>query len=125
MTTDFGCSFGPEGCSYVYRGHVPLRLRLIGLFSVLVLIVAGAAVAVTWPCGTSRHNRRLVVRPPPARQRAEPALLVSPWSTRRPGSAGYLLTGDEAFLEPYRDGGGGLHRPTLAELREDFAGDPG
>ena len=40
------------------------------------------------------------------------------------GQRGYVLTGDEAFLEPYRDGAA-TSAGRLAALRADFAGDPG
>ncbi len=102
---------------------VPLRLRLIGLFSALVLIVAGAAVAVTSSLRHVQHNRDVVsgrLQPASVDSRALLVALVD----QETGQRGYLLTGDEAFLEPYRDGARDL-TGRLAALRADFAGDPG
>jgi CHASE3 domain sensor protein len=102
---------------------VSLRLRLIGLFSVLVLVVAGTAVAVNVALRHVEANRRLVsetLQPASVQSRA---LLVS-LIDQETGQRGFLLTGDEGFLEPYRDGGARFTR-TLAELRADFADDRG
>jgi sigma-B regulation protein RsbU (phosphoserine phosphatase) len=102
---------------------VPLRLRLIGLFSVLVLIVAGAAVAVTSSLRHVEHNREVVtgrLQPASVDSRALLVALVD----QETGQRGYLLTGDETFLEPYREGARDL-TGRLAALRTDFAGDPG
>ena len=51
------------------------------------------------------------------------ALLVS-LVDQETGERGFLLTGDDAFLKPYRDGGRSF-TATVAELRRDFAGDAG
>jgi serine phosphatase RsbU (regulator of sigma subunit)/CHASE3 domain sensor protein len=102
---------------------VPLRLRLIGLVSVLVLIVAGAAAAVTTALRHVESNRERVsasLRPAGVQSRN---LLVS-LVDQETGERGFLLTGDDAFLEPYRDGGARL-TASVADLRRDFAGDAG
>ncbi len=102
---------------------MPLRLRLIGLFSALVLIVAGAAVAVTVALRHVEADRTLVagtLQPASVQSRA---LLVS-LVDQETGQRGFVLTGDEAFLAPYRDGGARF-ATTLAALRHDFAGDAG
>jgi sigma-B regulation protein RsbU (phosphoserine phosphatase) len=102
---------------------VPLRLRLIGLFTVLVLIVAGAAVAVTVALRHVEANRRLVSETLQPASLQSRSLLVSQVD-QETGQRGYLLTGDQEFLEPYREGG--MHfTMTVAELRNDFSSDPG
>ncbi len=99
-----------------------LRVRLIGLFSALVLVVVSAAVAVTVALRNVEANRELVTArllPAGAQSRALLVALVD----QETGQRGYVLTGDEAFLEPYRTGTVAVTRG-LAELRSDFEGDP-
>jgi CHASE3 domain sensor protein/serine phosphatase RsbU (regulator of sigma subunit) len=98
-----------------------LRLRLVGLFSVLVVVVVFAAIAVTVALQRVEATRRLVT------ERLEPAsvqsraLLVA-LIDHETGQRGYLLTGDADFLKPYQDGRAAF-ADRLAELREDFRGD--
>ncbi len=101
---------------------MPLRLRLIGLFSVLVLVVASAAIAVNVALRHAEQNRALVA------ERLQPAsvqsrvLLVS-LVDQETGQRGYVLTGEADFLVPYVEGRKDFNRK-LAELRADFSGDP-
>ncbi len=102
---------------------MPLRLRLIGLLSVLVLIVAGAAVVVTVVLAHVERNRALVAeRLQPASLQSR-ALLVS-LVDQETGQRGFVLTGDDEFLEPYRRGQRTFNQ-RIADLRADFAGDRG
>lgn len=101
---------------------MPLRLRLIGLFSVLVLVVVSAALAVTVSLRHVQANRTLVTErllPASVQSRALLVALVD----QETGQRGYVLTGDDAFLEPYRAGNVAL-AVRLRELRSDFEGDP-
>ena len=98
-----------------------LRLRLLGLFSVLVVVVAVAAGAVTLSLWQVEANRRLVsdrLQPASVQSRALLVALVD----QETGQRGYLLTGDDMFLEPYRKGRVAF-AGRLRELRADFRGD--
>ena len=100
-----------------------LRLRLLGLFAVLVLVAALAAGAVTVSLWRVEANRRLVserLQPASVQSRALLVALVD----QETGQRGYLLTGDEMFLEPYRAGRVEF-AARLRELRADFRGDAG
>lgn len=100
-----------------------LRLRLVGLFTVLVLVVISAAVAVTAALRSVDESRALVTArllPASVQSRALLVALVD----QETGQRGFVLTGDEAFLEPYRTGQIEL-AVRLSELRSDFQGDPG
>ena len=105
----------------LYRGSVSLRLRLSALFSVLLVVVIGTAFAVNLALSRVERNRALVT------DRLQPAsvegrsLLVS-LVDQETGERGYVLSGDERFLRPYRDGDVAFGR-TLAELRRDFRHD--
>ncbi len=100
-----------------------LRLRLLGLFSVLVLVVALAAGGVTVSLWRVEANRRLVserLQPASVQSRALLVALVD----QETGQRGYLLTGDDRFLDPYRAGRVEF-AARLRELRRDFRGDAG
>jgi sigma-B regulation protein RsbU (phosphoserine phosphatase) len=94
---------------------------MTALFSVLLVVVIGSAVAVNLAMSRVEHNRALVS------ERLQPAsvdgrsLLVS-LVDQETGQRGYVLSGDDRFLRPYVDGGATFRR-TLAELRHDFRGD--
>ena len=102
-----------------------LRLRLLVLFTVLVLVVAfaAAAAAVTVALRNVEANRALVtqtLQPASVQSRALLVALID----QETGERGYLLTGDNRFLQPYRLGRKEFAE-RLAELRSDFRGDPG
>ena len=100
-----------------------LRLRLLVLFTVLVLVVAFAAAAVTVALRNVEANRALVtqtLQPASVQSRALLVALID----QETGERGYLLTGDNRFLQPYRLGRKEFAE-RLAELRSDFRGDPG
>ena len=100
-----------------------LRLRLLVLFTVLVLVVTFAAVAVTMALRNVEANRVLVtqsLQPASVQSRALLVALID----QETGERGYLLTGDRRFLQPYRDGRQEF-ADRLAELRGDFRGDRG
>ena len=100
-----------------------LRVRLLGLFVVLVLIVIGAAVAVNVALARVEDNRQVITdrfQPASADSRALLVALVD----QETGERGYVLTGDDAFLEPYRRGDAEV-RDRLAQLRTGFRGDTG
>jgi CHASE3 domain sensor protein/serine phosphatase RsbU (regulator of sigma subunit) len=99
-----------------------LRLRLLVLFTVLMLVVVLAASAVIVALRNVEGNRALVterLQPASAQSRA----LLMALSDQETGERGYLLTGDAKLLQTYRDGGSDLAE-RLAELRRDFRGDP-
>ena len=100
-----------------------LRLRLLVLFTVLVLVVAFAAAAVTVALRNVEANRSLVtqsLQPASVQSRALLVALID----QETGERGYLLAGDDRFLQPYRHGRREF-ADRLAELRGDFRGDPG
>ena len=109
------------GLPGLYRGAVSLRLRLTALFSVLLVVVVATAFAVNLALGRVERNRALVtdqLQPASVEGRS---LLVS-LVDQETGERGYVLSGDERFLRPYRDGDVAFGR-TLAELRRDFRHD--
>jgi serine phosphatase RsbU (regulator of sigma subunit)/CHASE3 domain sensor protein len=102
---------------------VPLRTRLLALLGVLVLVVAAIAVSVNLAFSRVTTNRALVTeRLEPAGQRSR-SLLVS-LVDQETGERGYVLTGDRAFLAPYRSGRTSFRRG-MSELRSQFRTDPG
>jgi sigma-B regulation protein RsbU (phosphoserine phosphatase) len=101
---------------------VPLRVRLVALLGALVLVLTGAGVVLGTALARVEANRLRVaevLQPASVRSRALLVALVD----QETGQRGYVLTGDDAFLEPYRNGNRTLP-VRLAELREDFADDP-
>ena len=98
-----------------------LRLRLLGLLSVLVVVALLAAGAVTASLWHVEANRRLVadrLQPASLQSRALLVALVD----QETGERGYLLTGDTLFLDPYRTGRAHFAarlRELRAELRDD------
>jgi CHASE3 domain sensor protein len=102
---------------------VTLRLRLVWLFTALVVIVIGAAVVVSVALLHVEDNRTLVTETLQPAAVDSRALLVS-LVDQETGQRGFVLTGDPAFLAPYRKGRVEFgHR--LARLRADFPDDPG
>jgi serine phosphatase RsbU (regulator of sigma subunit)/CHASE3 domain sensor protein len=102
-------------------GLVSLRLRLIGLFLVLVVTVTGAALATSVALSKVEAERDVVAnrwQPASVQSRALLTALVN----QETGQRGYVLTGDESFLEPYR-AGGVTFRATLRSLQQRFADD--
>jgi serine phosphatase RsbU (regulator of sigma subunit)/CHASE3 domain sensor protein len=102
-------------------GSVSLRARLTGLFALLVVVVAIAAVAVNVAVSRVESNRQLVtglLQPASVQSRS---LLVS-LVDQETGERGFVLTGDQAFLQPYRDGRRSF-AGTLAHLRTEFGDD--
>lgn len=100
---------------------VSLRLRLIGLFLVLVVVVVGSALATGVALSKVEAERDVVAnrwQPASVQSRALLTSLVN----QETGQRGYVLTGDESFLEPYRNGGAAF-RNTLKSLRHHFADD--
>ena len=100
-----------------------LRLRLLVLFTVLVLVVTFAAAAVNMALRHVEANRALItdrLQPASVESRALLVALID----QETGERGFLLTGDDTFLQPYRDGSAAF-ADRLAELRQDFRGDQG
>ncbi len=100
---------------------VSLRLRLIGLFLVLVVVVVGSALATGVALSKVEAERDVVSnrwQPASVQSRALLTSLVN----QETGQRGYVLTGDESFLEPYRNGGLAF-RDTLESLQHRFADD--
>jgi serine phosphatase RsbU (regulator of sigma subunit)/CHASE3 domain sensor protein len=100
---------------------VSLRLRLLGLFLVLVVVVVGSALATGVALSKVEAERDVVAnrwQPASVQSRALLTSLVN----QETGQRGYVLTGDEAFLEPYRNGGLAF-RDTLESLQHRFADD--
>ena len=99
-----------------------LRLRLIGLFLVLVAVVVGSALATSIALRHVDEERNRVAhvwQPASVQSRALLTYLVN----QETGQRGYVLTGDESFLEPYRSGGLAF-RHTLSRMQAKFADDP-
>jgi len=102
---------------------VPLWTRLLALFGVLVLVLAAAAVSVNLAFSRVTTNRALVagrLEPAGALSRSLMVGLVD----QETGERGYVLTGDRAFLAPYREGRASFRRG-MSELRSQFRADPG
>ncbi len=98
-----------------------LRARLIGLLLVLVAVVAVTTVSVfTVMQRFSSHHDLVADRLQPASVQSR-QLLVS-LVDQQTGQRGFVLTGDEGFLSPYRAGEASFGR-TLAQLRGDARGD--
>jgi sigma-B regulation protein RsbU (phosphoserine phosphatase) len=100
---------------------VSLRLRLLGLMTVLVLIVVTAAVVTNIAVRDVQSNHDLVsdrLQPAAERSRALLTALVN----QETGERGFVLTGDDSFLGPYRRGIS-MAADDLVELRRTFASD--
>ena len=113
---------GQIGAPCLYGGRVSLRLRLIGLFLVLVAVVAGSALATSVALRQrgGRANRVANLwQPASVQSRSLLTYLVN----QETGQRGYVLTGDEAFLEPYRNGGARV--PSHARPMKSVRGRPG
>jgi sigma-B regulation protein RsbU (phosphoserine phosphatase) len=101
---------------------VSLRVRLLGLLCAVVLVVSGATVVANDALTKVEANRRLVterLQPAGAQSRALLTALVN----QETGERGYLLTGDRAFLDPFRRGNLEFARG-VADLRREFSRDP-
>lgn len=82
---------------------VSLRLRLVAVLAVLVIVLGAAAVTVRLAMERVRESRDLVSeRLEPAAVRSR-ALLVS-LVDQETGQRGFVITGDDRFLAPYRNG---------------------
>jgi sigma-B regulation protein RsbU (phosphoserine phosphatase) len=82
---------------------VSLRLRLVAVLAVLVIVLSVAAVTVRTAMERVRDSRDLVsekLEPAAVRSRA---LLVS-LVDQETGQRGFVITGDDQFLAPYRNG---------------------
>jgi CHASE3 domain sensor protein/serine phosphatase RsbU (regulator of sigma subunit) len=101
---------------------VSLRVRLLGLLCAVVLVVSSATVVANVALTKVRANRTLVterLQPAGAQSRSLLTALVN----QETGERGFLLTGNRAFLEPYRRGDVQFTR-ALAALRREFPRDP-
>lgn len=98
-----------------------LRNRLIALFVVFLLAVAGTAVAINVALGRVESNRLLVTGTLQPATVASRSMLVS-LVDQETGERGFALTGDDTFLQPYRAGRSGFEHD-LARLRSSFADD--
>lgn len=98
-----------------------LRLRLTALFSVLLVVVVVSTFAVNHALGRVERNRALVTDQLQPASVAGRSLLVS-LVDQETGERGYVLSGDDRFLRPYREGDAAFAR-TLAQLRSDFRHD--
>jgi serine phosphatase RsbU (regulator of sigma subunit)/CHASE3 domain sensor protein len=100
---------------------VSLRVRLVTLFAALVLVVVSTAAVVVVALQRVEANRTLIGGTLGPASVGSRALLVS-LIDQETGQRGFMLTGDDAFLEPYDDG---IRRfaTTVGSLRRDFAGD--
>jgi serine phosphatase RsbU (regulator of sigma subunit)/CHASE3 domain sensor protein len=91
--------------------------------TVLALIVIGAAVVSFVSVQRVQSNRDLAInRLQPAGQQSR--ALLTALVNQETGQRGFVLTGDEAFLRPYRSGSKAFSRD-LAQLRTTFRNDPG
>jgi CHASE3 domain sensor protein/serine phosphatase RsbU (regulator of sigma subunit) len=102
---------------------VSLRLRLLWLLAVLVVVVVGSALLVNDRLEHVRENRKLVtgtLQPAGVQSRALLTALVD----QETGQRGYVLTGVDEFLGPFRSGNRDF-RLRIAELRSEFVGDAG
>src|SRR3954452_9914375 len=107
--------------SCVYRCPVSLRLRLLGLMTALAVIVIGAAVVSNVTLQKVQSNRDLVsTRLQPAAEQSR--ALLTALVNQETGERGFVLTADEAFLRPYREGIATAGHD-LAGLRRTFRGD--
>ena len=101
---------------------MPLRLRLTALLIALGVVLVASGLVVSAGVRRVDENRRLVtgvLQPASVQSRA---LLVS-LVDQETGQRGYVLTGDDAFLEPYRQGNRDFVE-RLGQLREELAGEP-
>ena len=99
-----------------------LRLRLIGLFVLMAVVVGGSAIATSAALANVEAERNVVAnRWQPASVQSR--TLLTSLVNQETGQRGYILTGDDSFLEPYRQGGQ-TFRTTLDSLQRRFADDP-
>ncbi|WP_412126513.1 sensor histidine kinase [Streptomyces xinghaiensis] len=104
----------PDGSALTGR-----RLTVQGWFQLilslmLLFVLGGAVVGAQLLSSTVRQSNDLVERIQPAR--AEMYQLQSALLNQETGVRGYVLTGDEQFLEPYTDGRA-QERRSVARLR--------
>jgi sigma-B regulation protein RsbU (phosphoserine phosphatase) len=100
---------------------VSLRLRLVAVLAVLVIVLGVAAFTVRLAMERVRENRDLVSeRLEPAAVRSR-ALLVS-LVDQETGQRGFVITGADRFLAPYRNGQERFAEHAAA-LREAFGED--
>ena len=102
--------------------RVSLSMRLAALLALLGLVLGAAAVVLLAAIDRVNDNRVLVAtvfQPASVQSRALLVALVD----QETGQRGYVLTGDDSFLDPYRDGRRAVAR-SLAALRAEFRDDP-
>jgi sigma-B regulation protein RsbU (phosphoserine phosphatase) len=88
----------------------------------MAVVVGGSAVATSVALSNVETERNLVAnRWQPASVQSR--ILLTSLVNQETGQRGYILTGDDSFLEPYRRGGR-VFRETLASLQRRFADDP-
>ncbi len=99
-----------------------LRLRLAGLLGVLFALLVGTALVVVSALHTVETNQDLVtghLQPASVQSRAMLVALVD----QETGQRGYVITGDNAFLQPYR-AGRRQFGTSVRRLRSEVVGDP-
>ncbi|RYU12288.1 PP2C family protein-serine/threonine phosphatase [Nocardioides iriomotensis] len=101
--------------------RVSLSMRLIALLALLAVVITTVTVVLVLAINRVNDNRMLVAsRFQPASVQSR-ALLVG-LVDQETGQRGYVLTGDDAFLDPYREGRRDVAR-SLASLRKEFPDD--
>jgi CHASE3 domain sensor protein len=101
--------------------RVSLSVRLSGLLALLCVVLGAAALILVAAIDRVNDNRVLVAtvfQPASVQSRALLVALVD----QETGQRGFVLTGDESFLDPYRAGRRAVAR-SLSLLREEFPGD--
>jgi sigma-B regulation protein RsbU (phosphoserine phosphatase) len=101
---------------------MPLRRRIEGLFLALFLVLAAQVAVEAWAEHT-RTSASQTINDQLVPARDELAALRTSLVDQETGERGYLLTGKDVFLEPYRTGRAQSER-SLRRLDRLFADDP-
>ena len=99
-----------------------LRRRIEALFVALFLVLAAQVGVEAW-AESARTNASRTINETLVPARDELAALLTSLVDQETGQRGYLLTGKDEFLDPYRSGTAQTDR-SLRHLQELFANDP-
>lgn len=80
-----------------------LRLRVIGLLGLLTLILAGTGLSMALTLHDYNDQRAMILGTLTPARDASGDLLIS-LLNQETGERGYVITGDDSFLDPYREG---------------------
>jgi serine phosphatase RsbU (regulator of sigma subunit)/CHASE3 domain sensor protein len=101
---------------------LPLRRRIQALFIALFLVLVAQVGIETW-AERARSNASRTVSEQLVPARDALAALRTALVDQETGQRGYLLTGQDVFLEPYREGSAATE-DALRRMSDLFSGDP-